>query len=164
MKTGIVFISKHGTTEKVANMIADKLSYDDVQLINLRKDKIESIDDFDRIIIGGSIHMSIVHKKTKKFYELYRNVLLTKKLGLFMCCMEEGEKAIEQFENAFSEDIRKHSSSTAFLGYEYNLEKMNFFERALVKKISGSKENISEIDIEGIDNFVSQFEDSISKN
>ncbi len=156
MKTGIIYISKHGTTEKVAGIIAEKLNISDVELVNLRKDKIESIENFDRLIIGGSIHMSTVHKKTKKFCELNSKILLTKKLALFLCCMEKGEKAIEQFENAFSEDLRKHASSTALLGYEYNLERMNFFEKALVKKIAETTKNISEIDIEAIDSFVNQ--------
>ena len=83
---------------------------------------------------------------------------MTKTLGLFLCCMEQGEKSIEQFENAFSEDLRKHSSSTALLGYEYNLDKMNFFERALLKKISGFMESISEIDYEAIVRFVNELE------
>ena len=156
MKTGIIYISKHGTTEKVAKIIAKKLNISDIELINLRKDKIESIEHFDQLIIGGSIHMSTVHKKTKKFCESNSKILLTKKLGLFLCCMEKGKKAIEQFENAFSEDFRKHASSTALLGYEYNLERMNFFERALVKKISETTKNVSEIDIEAIDSFVNQ--------
>ena len=72
--------------------------------------------------------------------------------------MEKGEKSIEQFENAFSEDLRKHASRTTLMGYEYNLDKMNFFERILVKKISGSKESISEIDYNGVLRFVNELE------
>ncbi|MCY1634970.1 flavodoxin domain-containing protein [Marinifilum sp. D737] len=158
MKTGIIYISKHGTTEKVARIIAGKLNSNETQLINLSKEKIKDIETFDRIIIGGSIHMATVHKKIKKTCESNKNILLTKTLGLFLCCMEKGEKSIEQFENAFSEDLRKHATSTALPGYEYNLDKMNFFERALVQKISGSKENISEIDYDAIFKFVNDLE------
>jgi len=158
MKTIIIYISKHGTTEKVARIIADKLNSGKTELVNLSKEKIMDIETFDRIIIGGSIHMASVHKKTKKFCESNKSILLTKTLGLFLCCMEKGEKSIEQFENAFSEDLRRHASSTALLGYEYNLDKMNFFERILVKKISGSKESISEIDYKGIVRFVNELE------
>jgi len=158
MKTGIIYISKHGTTEKVARIIANKLNSGKTVLINLSKDKIDDIETFDRIIIGGSIHMASIHKKTKKLCESNKSILLTKNLGLFLCCMEKSEKSIEQFENAFSEDIRKHASSSALLGYEYNFDKMNFFERALVKKISGFKESISEIDHEAIEGFVNELE------
>ena len=158
MKTVIIYISKHGTTEKVAKIIADKLNLGKTDLINLSKEKIINIESFDRIIIGGSIHMASVHKKTKKFCEYNNSTLLEKTLGLFLCCMETGEKSIEQFENAFSKDLRRHALSTAMLGYEYNLDKMNFIERILVKKISGSKESISEIDYKGIENFVTELD------
>ncbi len=160
MKTVIIYISKHGTTEKVARIIADKLNSGKTELVNLSKENLMDIETFDRIIIGGSIHMASVHKKTKKFCELNNSILLKKTLGLFLCCMETGEKSMEQFENAFSENLRKHATSTALLGYEYNLDKMNFFEKILVKKISGSKESISEIDYKGIENFVTELENN----
>jgi len=156
MKTLIVYKSKHGTTEKVARLIAEKLDSSKTELVNLSKAKTMDIEGFDRIIIGGSIHIASVHKKTKKFCESNTSTLLKKKLGLFLCCMETGEKSIEQFKNAFPEKLRNHAASTALLGYEYNLEKMNFFERLLVKKISGSKESVSEIDYQGIDRFVTE--------
>ncbi len=158
IKTGIIYISKHGTTEKVAKIIADKLDSGETELINISKVQIKDIETFDRIIIGGSIHMGSVHNKTKKLCALNKSILLAKTLGLFLCCMEQGEKSVEQFENAFSEDLRKHASSTALLGYEYNLDKMNFFERFLVKKITGSKKSISEIDHDAIVQFVNEFE------
>jgi len=158
MKTGIIYISKHGTTEKVARIIADKLNPNKTQLIDLRKEKIKDLETFDRIIIGGSIHMASVHKKIKKLCESNQNILLTKTLGLFLCCMEKGEKSIEQFENAFSEDLRKHATSAALLGYEYHLDKMNFLERALVKKISGSMVSISEIDYDAILRFITELD------
>lgn len=158
MKTVIIYISKHGTTEKVARIIADKLESGKTEFVNLSKEKLIDIETFDRIIIGGSIHMASVHKKIKKFCESNNSTILKKTLGLFLCCMETGEKSVEQFENAFSEDLRRHASSTALLGYEYNLDKMNFFERILVKKISGSKKSISEIDYNEIARFVIEIE------
>lgn len=157
MKTAIIYISKHGTTEKVARIISDKLMPGEVHMIDLRKDDILNLDAFDRIIIGASIHMSVVHKKTIRFCQENNDILLAKPLGLFLCCMEKGEKAIEQLENAFPENLRKHASSIALLGYEYNLDKMNFFEKLLVKKISGSKESISEINNEAIERFIMEF-------
>lgn len=158
MKTGIIYISKHGTTEKVAQSIADKLKSDELQLFNLRKDKINNLEAFDRIIIGSSIHAGNLNSKTKKFIETNKNTLLSKSLGLFLCCMEKGEKADEQFNNAFSEDLRSHSLSNGLMGGEFNFEKMNFIEKAIIKKISGNTESVSEINYDAIEQFVSNFE------
>ena len=83
---------------------------------------------------------------------------MTKKLGLFLCCAYENEKSIEQFENAFPKDIRNHASSKGILGYEYNFEKMNFLERAIIKKISGTKKSVSNINYKAINKFVNDFE------
>ncbi|CAN5505563.1 hypothetical protein BH23BAC1_BH23BAC1_30750 [soil metagenome] len=67
MKTLIIYSSRHGTTEKVAALIAEKLESTEVYIINLKfKAKID-FDQFDRIIIGGSIHMGQVQKVIKDF-------------------------------------------------------------------------------------------------
>jgi menaquinone-dependent protoporphyrinogen oxidase len=160
MKTGIIYISKHGTTEKVARSIANQLASDELQLINLRKDKIKDLEKYDRIIIGGSIHVGNVNGKTKKFCETHKDILMNKSLGLFLCCMEKGEKAHEQFAHAFSEDLRAHSLSNGLMGGEFNFDKMNFFEKAIIKKISGNTESVSEINYKAIDEFVNNFKNN----
>ncbi|MCD4817381.1 MAG: flavodoxin domain-containing protein [Candidatus Cloacimonetes bacterium] len=158
MKTGIIYISKHGTTEKVAKIIAEKLNSNEIELINLRENQDYKIENFNRIIIGGSIHIGSVYKKLKKLCESNESILTTKIIGLFLCCAEKDEKAINQFDNSFSEILRLHAVSTALLGYEFNFEKMNFIEKTIIKKISGIKESISEIDYEMIGKFVNELE------
>jgi len=156
MKTAIIFISKHGTTLKVATEIAKKLNDKDITLYDLSKDKVASLDSLDRVILGGSIHMGQVHKKTKSFIEKYHFKLLEKDLGLFLCCMEKGEKAQEQYELAFPTDLREHAKSTGLMGFEYLLEKMGFLEKIMVKKITGKDHSFSKIDEKAIDQFVEQ--------
>ena len=159
MKTAIIFISKHGTTQKVASEIAQKLKEEDTILIDLAKEKVASLQEFERIILGGSIHMGKVHKKTAFIIEKHHSTLLEKDLGLFLCCMEEGDKAKEQYELAFPADLRDHAKSTAMMGYEYLLEKMGFLEKIMVKKITGKDQSFSKIDEEAIDQFVEEIQD-----
>ena len=146
MKTAIIYISKHGTTEKVSQKIAEKFPNDEVDIINLKKQKLDSLSSYQRIILGGSIHMGKVHKKTTAFIEKYHQELLEKQLALFLCCMEKNEKAQEQFELAFPEDLRNKALSKGLLGFEYLLEKMSFIERMMVKKITGKDKSFSKID------------------
>ena len=42
-----------------------------------------------------------------------------------MCCMEEGEKATNQFNEAFPDELIQHASATGIFGGEFNFEKMN---------------------------------------
>jgi menaquinone-dependent protoporphyrinogen oxidase len=68
--------------------------------------------------------------------------------------MKKGDKAIEQFNNAFPEDIRQHAIATACLGGEFLFEKMNFFQKAIVKKVENIKESKSELDEKEMQHFV----------
>jgi len=154
MKTVIIYISSHGTTETVSKKIAEKIS-EEVEIVDLQKNNKIDLTSFDRVILGASIHIGKVHKKTQSFIEKYQRQLLTKELGLFLCCMETGTKAEEQFEQAFPLALRVYAKANAMLGYEYLLEKMGFFEKMMVKKITGKDQSFSKIDEEAIDAFVS---------
>jgi menaquinone-dependent protoporphyrinogen oxidase len=101
--------------------------------------------------------MGQVHKKTKAFIEKNLEELLQKEVGLFLCCMEQGDKAKEQYELAFPEKLRDHAVANSLMGFEYLLEKMGFLEKIMVKKITGKDESFSKINEEAIQEFVSHF-------
>jgi len=156
MKTAIIYISRHGTTETVSQQIKDQLA-GAIDIIDLKTSKKIALTEYDRVILGGSIHMGQVHKKTKAFIEKNLEELLQKELGLFLCCMEQGEKAKEQYELAFPEKLRDHALVNSFMGFEYLLEKMGFLEKKMVKKITGKENSFSKIDEDAIQEFVSHF-------
>lgn len=144
--TAIVYMSKHGTTGKVASRIKELLIDEDVALINLNEQKRPDLSQCKRVIIGGSIHMGKVQRELQEFCRQNLEVLKTKNLGLFLCCMYDGEKATEQFNNAFPEELREAAKTTALMGYELYFDRMNFIERAMTKKITGYSEFKSQID------------------
>ena len=152
MKTLIVYISKHGCTETCAQKLAEKLD-GDVEILNMKKSQPAELTAFDTIIIGGSIHAGQIQKAVKKFCENNMDTLLDKKIGLFICCMEEGENAQNQLDNAYPPELRRHASALGLLGGEFNFEKMNFIERAIVKKIANIDKSVSKILDENIDEF-----------
>jgi menaquinone-dependent protoporphyrinogen oxidase len=67
--------------------------------------------------------------------------------------MEEGEKAQVQFANAYPAELREHASATGLFGGEFNLDMMNFLEKAIVKKVAGVTDNVSKINEEQIKKF-----------
>ena len=153
MKTAIVYCSKHGTTEKIAGLIADKLDGEEVSVINLDKDNGPDPEIFDRIIVGGSIHEGSIQKRVKQFYTKNLQTLLRKELGLFICYLNK-EKQNEQFEHAFPQELREHSKARGYFGGELLFERMNFLDRWIVRIVAKKKENVSEIDYPAIDRFV----------
>ncbi len=152
MSTAIVYISKQGTTRKVAHLLKGK-SNSSVDLIDLKKVQKPDIGLYDTVIIGGSIHAGMIQKRIQKFCELNSELLMKKTLGLFLCCMYEDETAIEQFNIAFPERLRNHAKATGLFGGEFIFEKMNFFEKLIVKKVSGFKETVSKINMDEVEKF-----------
>lgn len=157
MKTLILYMSKHGCTEKAANTLKENLISHEVSILNLRKEKAPSLNDFEVIIIGSSIHAGQNQKKIKKFCEQNMDILLTKKLGLYLSCMEKGDKAAEQLTNAYPEALTKHAISVEIFGGEFNFDQMNFIEKAIIKKIAKTDKNVSTLDEEKIKNFAKKF-------
>ena len=153
MKILIVYASQHGTTEKVTELLAESFENHDVKTVNISKNHIPSLNDYDSILIGGSIHAGRIQGKIKKFYTQNMDTLLTKKIGLFLCCMEKDKKAWDEFDVVYPEILKKHAIAHGCLGGEFLFDKMNFFEKFIIKKISGFDETISQIDFEGIKNF-----------
>jgi menaquinone-dependent protoporphyrinogen oxidase len=156
MSTLIAYMTRHGCAEKAAELLEGKMN-DDVAIINLKKDSKPDLSKFDTIIIGGSIHAGQIQNRIKKFCQKNLNTLLKKRLGLFLCCMEEGETAQKQFEDAYSEELRNHAAAKGLFGGEFDLNRMNFFERAIVKKAANISENVSKLNEAAIYQFASKF-------
>jgi len=153
MKTLIVYVSKHGTTEKVANIIKEKLDSTTVQTVNLKSKIKIDLSNYETIIIGGSIHAGSIQSEIKKFIKDNTITLMQKKVALFLCCMNENEEQ-EEFNNNYPELLRNHSTYNAIVGGEYVFEKMNFIEKFLVRKISGVSSTLSKLRYTEIDNLV----------
>lgn len=157
MKTAIIYKTKHGTTEKVAYMLAKMFSEDgsEVRVIDLAKTKQPHLNGNERIIIGGSIHVGKIQKEIRNFSEKHLSLLLTKKLGLYICCMQTDEKKRkEEFENAFPQELKQHAAAKGIMGGEFLLEKMNFIEKLVVRKIAYTKETVHDIDMDAVETFV----------
>jgi len=144
MKTLIAYCTTHGCTEKIANNLKESLD-GETHLVNLKKDPVPDLDEYSMVIVGGSIHAGQIQKKVKDFCQKNMAELINKELGLFICCMEEGEKAQNQLLEAFPENLLNHAKATAYLGGEFDFDKMNYFQRLIVKKVANVDSSISRL-------------------
>lgn len=122
MATLIVFRTTHGFTEKAIQLLMTGMK-DDTTIVNLGGDSDPDLSDFDKVIIGGSIHMGGIQKEIRNFCKDNLDILLTKRIGLFLCCMFEGDTEKKQFEEAFPAELRCHAAATGFFGGELSLKK-----------------------------------------
>lgn len=159
MKILIVYITRHGCALKVAEKLSRKIQ-GQVELTDLREKQKINLDPFETVILGGSIHMGGIHRKLTAFCERYQRQLLQKRLGIFLCHMYQGDMAQKQFDQAFPQALRYHAVAHGLLGGEFEFEKMNFFEKMMVKNIAQTNHSISRIDDQAIDAFA----EKINKN
>jgi menaquinone-dependent protoporphyrinogen oxidase len=148
----IIFMSLHGCAEKAA-LIFREMSLNEVVLVNLRNQTPPPLEDFKTVIIGGSVHMGSVQGKIRKYCDDNEKILLEKRLGLYLCHMQEGRTAARQFSEAFSEPLREHAVAKGLFGGEFNLEKMDKYEKMLVKKTSGVDRTVTKINLQAIEGF-----------
>jgi menaquinone-dependent protoporphyrinogen oxidase len=157
MKCLIIYCSSHGTTEKVVGVLTENLT-GEVVSVDLNHDKgIIDLKKFDAVVIGGSIHAGMIQRRIKRFIQTHHDELLEKELGLFLVCMREGDMAVEQFNNAFPQILRKNAVALGLFGGEFLVSKMNFFERQVVKKVDGITSDQSKLDLKAILEFASRF-------
>ncbi len=97
--------------------------------------------------------MGQIQDKIRRYCNDNMNELLTKRLGLYLCHMTEGEKAVQQFNDAYCDKLRNHSVANGLFGGEFNLEKMNPHEKTLIMKTAGIDKSISKLDIKAIEGF-----------
>jgi len=155
MKVLLIYMSKHGCTERAANILKEKIA--GLTLCNLKHENVPSLQGFDAVIIGGSIHAGRMQGALVKFGQQHQQELLTKRLGLFLCCMDEGEKGWLQFNNAFSEELCAAAKVKSLFGGAFFIEKMNFLERFIVKKVAGVTEGVCKLNEQEIRNFAEGF-------
>ena len=84
MKTAIIYYSKHGTTERVAHLIGEKLS-PELEYISLKEFHNPDIQGYDRIILGTSIYAGHPGRLMSKFCNKNRAQLEQKIIALFIC-------------------------------------------------------------------------------
>jgi len=156
MKTAIIYTSKHGTTEKIAASIADKLKgTNEVEVFSLKKTPNPDISGFDTVLLGAPMYAGQASNNMKSFCKANETVLLQKRTGLFVCGMEPNkEKQEKELRDAYPEVLQKNAVATGFLGGAFLFEKMNLFERMIIKKITKTTTSVERIDWEAMEHFV----------
>ncbi|GHT05608.1 hypothetical protein FACS189440_12190 [Bacteroidia bacterium] len=61
---------------------------------------------------------------------------------------------LQELTNAYPQKLVQHAVSTCFAGGEFQFEKMNFFERAIIKRIAKTDKSVSQINEEAIGKFI----------
>ncbi len=156
MKTLIVYGTKHGSVEKCSKLLKDKLS-GEVITINIRNENVPDLSEFGNVIIGGSIYAGQIQKEIKSFCIKNVGQLKSKRIGLFICGLS-GDKFEVQLNNAFPKELISVAIAKEFFGGEVVYGKMNFFEKFIMKKITKTDKDFSNLLEENIDELAKSME------
>ncbi len=139
--TLIVYASHHGTTSEYAKKLFQLLNGNvDLCFLNERANSLPDLSVYSTIVIGGSIHYSKNSKSVIKFTNDNLELLKTKRLGLFITCHFEGEKAIQQLNNAYPKVLLDRAIVSDYFDGELLFPKMNRWEKFITKLVLSSNE------------------------
>lgn len=134
MKILVLYESKYGCTEDCAKYLANKLNHES-KVINIKDFRMNDLQKYDFIVIGGSIYFGKIQKSIKLFCEQNMKLLLTKNIILFLCCTTP-EQVNDFFKNNFPAQLLDHSMETINFGGELRQDKLGFFERKITAMVS----------------------------
>ncbi|HKJ42405.1 MAG TPA: flavodoxin domain-containing protein [Sunxiuqinia sp.] len=157
MKTIIIYTSTHGFTDRIVHQLAEKLS-GQIDFADLKKNPNPDFSDYERVLVGGSIHLGKIQRRVRHFCENNLEGLQQKKLGLFICGMAEGNEAKQELKNAFPEELHQFAIHEAIFGGEFNFDKMNLLQKFMVRKIAKVEKSVEKVDHEAIDRFAERME------
>ena len=156
MKTLIIYASKYGTVADCATHLKSKLA-SDVTLVDVKKiNKDLDLEQFDTIIIGGSIYAGSISKALKLFCTENLEQLCQKNIGLFLCCGQMSE-ANEFFTKNFPSKLLEHAKITKAFGSEARLEKMKLLDKSILKAVTKGNFSSFEISYDNIAKFAETF-------
>lgn len=145
MRTLITYATKYGCTEKCAKALAEKFS-GQVDLQDIKRANPEQISAYDKVVIGGSIYMGRISPLISKFCTQNRVELERKSLGLFICCLRDGELAEAELQQAFPEGLFSKAKAKEYFGGELTYKKMGLVDRLITKMVSKADENFPVFD------------------
>ncbi len=160
MKTALLYSSKYGSTERVAEQIADKLN-PPVDLINLAEQQVQ-LTDYDSFIIGLPVLAENTTLDMRRFLGKNLTEIADKIIAVFILCWNT-HKYETYIEKLFNNKLSP-KCITACVGGEFNFDKMMDIEKNIVKDITGIKENSSKISTEEIDRFVDNVNKQLVKS
>lgn len=161
-KVAIIYASRHGTTEKVSRTIAGLLKGCETDVWNVKSmPEKPALSEYDIIVLGTPIYEGMPLRSMKHFCSTNTDILLSQKLGLFVCGMLTSKNQLkDELASAYPQVLQRHAGTVDFFGGEFQWEKMNFLERFIVEKVLKVNSSVSAISEKRIAGFVQRIEES----
>lgn len=121
VKLLIAYASKHGSTQEVAEAIAERVGRGDLEVELRRAADVADVTPYDGVILGGSLYFGRWHEDAVRFLSRHRRELSDLPVAVFALGPKTAEPADladsrAQLENALQKTPRVEPSSIAVFG------------------------------------------------
>lgn len=134
MKTLIVYVTKNGTTEDCAQLLRQRLGAGETDLLNLRVQKLPDFEPYDCIVLGSYVHYGKIGKRLKHFAALHKEMLLSKKFGIFLCKGFPIDR-VDPFEENFRPKLLAHAAALDCFGGVLDTKKLTGHEKYIADMV-----------------------------
>ena len=154
-KTLIIYSSKYGCTADCAMNLKSRLQ-GDVTVLDVKNSTANTnYNDYDTVIIGGSVYVGKMAKPLRAFCEKNLNTLVKKRIGIFLCCALPKDSSKVLGDNIPS-TLLKHAVTTKVFGCEARLEKMSFIDKTIIKAVTKGDFSSFKVSSERLDEFAKE--------
>jgi menaquinone-dependent protoporphyrinogen oxidase len=151
-KTLIAYSTKYGSVKKCAEILKGYLNTE-TDILEVKRNYDVDLNNYDTVIIGGSIHRGKVQKEIKAFTEKLLQTLKQKNIGLFVCSMGGEKSALRYIKRCFPDELNKKALVKGGFGGEYVFERMDKEDIEDLKRVIKVNQNIYNISEEKIREF-----------
>jgi len=144
MTTAIVHVSRYGTTRECAEELAGRLP-GEATVVDLRTNDRPDLGRYDTVVIGAPVYGGKLAGAVGAFCERHRTALLSRTVGLFICCLYEGEKADEELETGYPAWLSAHAAAADWFGGAVEVEKLGLVDRFLFRRLAGVRTDIDRV-------------------
>jgi menaquinone-dependent protoporphyrinogen oxidase len=99
-KVLIAYGTASGSTEEVAQAIAEEARNTEIEVDVTSVETIKDISGYDGVIVGSAVRMFHIIPKTRRFLRQYRKALEKVPVAYFVVCLAMGEPTPENIEKA----------------------------------------------------------------
>ena len=148
-KVLIVYGTRYGATAESSQVIADTLRQEgfEVKVVDAKKEKVQSVSEFDLIIVGSGIQMGKWTSEPEDFIKKHQMELSGKKVALFVSCgsanpLSEGEQKTKEMTNGRQKYLENKATefnlkpiALGYFGGCYDFNKMSWFLKRTLSSI-----------------------------
>ena len=145
MRLAILYATKYGSTQLAAEAVArgcedSGLAPEDIRLQDLRRSS--DLPDADTVLIGAPIYGGSIPRAVSRFMESNLDTLLGRRVGLYLSCLYDGDRAEKQLADNFPARLVAHSFGRYYVGGQVEVSRLRWFDRLIMKRVAGIEEDV----------------------